>query len=235
MKTLIPGSNTPFIFWIKLSKVMKKLLSVPVLLSVFIAGAQQGNQRPITHRPSDTKADTLPVAKGVNTVAMKPGTIKLPNVLSVPAEAFRPSNETGNNGYYKIRRDGLGTLAGSGETINNSLVAPLNLPHGAVINKIEFNMLSLYPHGYFPHLSLVARGVVNSERQKGGYLGITRVTKYSVNSFSLSNESGLMDIKTLVTDKMDYKINNQSGSYYLEVLANKNPNGPMTIICLSGR
>jgi hypothetical protein len=123
----------------------------------------------------------------------------------------------------------LGSLAGSGETINNSLVAPLSLPDGAVITKIEFNVLSLYPHGYFPHLKLVQRGLVNDSRQKGAYSVNTPVNKYSVNSMAMTTESGLLDVKTIGSERMSYKINNKTSSYFFEVMANKSDRAPVDV------
>ena len=198
--------------------------------------AQKNNKTPVrpnrklTHnnQPSNQgnpSQDTVPVVRAMDKISSD-AVVKLPQVVSIPAEAFRPSNENGNNGYYKIRRDGLGTLAGTGETINNSLIAPLNLPDGAVITKVEFNILSLNPHGYFPHLKLVQRGIVNDTRQKGAYSMNTPINKYSVNSMAMTTESGLLDVKTIGSTAMNYKIDNKSSSYFFEVLANKSDRPP---------
>src|SRR5688572_10364161 len=211
---------------------MKKQLLT--FLVIFLSGvllAQKPPTRKVTHNTTQAnqggrEQDTVPVVKAVNTINSN-AIVKLPLVASIPAEAFRPTNENGNNGYYKIRRDGLGTLAGTGEKINNSLVAPLNLPNGAVITKINFNILSLYPHRYFPHLRLIQRGIVNSDRQNGAYMGNTPITKYSVSSMGMNTESGLLDIKTVVTDGLNYKINNKGSSYFFEVLANQSDNPPV--------
>lgn len=173
--------------------------------------------------------DTIPVFRAADRISNNM-LIKLPHVISVPAEAFHPSNEAGNNGYYKIRRDGLGTLAGTGETINNTLVAPLQLPDGAVITKVEFNVLSLYPHGYRPHLRLMQRGMVNDARQKGAYSGVTRINKYTASSQGMTTESGLMNLQTLKSETMSYKIDNKTSSYYFEVLANKSDSPPTDVL-----
>lgn len=209
----------------------KQILLISVTLSFYTIYAQKNNQTPVqpnrklTHNnPQPNKdnqqKDTVPVVKAMDKISNN-ATIKLPLVYSIPAEAFRPSSQNGNNGYYKIRRDGLGTLAGSGETINNSLVAPLNLPNGAVITKVEFNMLSIYPQGYMPHLRLMQKGLVKDDRQEGAYLGVVRINKYSVNSFGLTGKGGLLDVKTLTSGPMNFRINNQANSYYFEILANK--------------
>jgi hypothetical protein len=173
--------------------------------------------------------DTVPVFRTIDRINNNTR-IKLPHVMSIPAEAFRPSNETGNNGYYKIRRDGLGTLAGTGETINNTLVAPLQLPDGTVITKVEFNVLSLYPHGYRPHLRLIQRGMVNDARQKGAYSGITPINKYTASSQGMTTESGLANLQTLKSESMHYKIDNKTSSYYFEVLANKSDFPPTDVL-----
>lgn len=209
------------------------LIIIVILLSYTLYGQKNNNvfpNRKLTHnnQPSNQgnqSQDTVPIVKAIDKISNN-AVIKLPHVVSIPAEAFRASNENGNNGYYKIRRDGLGTLAGTGETINNTLVAPLNLPDGAVIQKIYFNVLSLYPHGYFPHFRLVQRGIVNTDRQKGAYSFNTPLNKYSMNSIGTNTESGLLDIKTLVADKLNYKINNKGSSYFFEVLANKSDRSP---------
>lgn len=183
-----------------------------------------------TNRTNQKQAvDTVPTYRPVNTITHD-ARIILPFVLSIPAEAFRASNGDGNNGFYKIRRDGLGTMAGNGETLNNTLVAPLQLPDGAVIKKIEFNALSLYPHGHRPHLRLVQRGLIDDARQQGGYKGVTKITNYSASSFALiSEKGGLMDIKTIKTENLNYKINNKTSSYYFEVLANKSDIPPADV------
>lgn len=212
------------------------LIIIVILLSYTLYGQKNNNvfpNRKLTHnnQPSNQgnqSQDTVPIVKAIDKISNN-AVIKLPHVVSIPAEAFRASNENGNNGYYKIRRDGLGTLAGTGETINNSLVAPLQLPDGAVISRIHFNILSLYSYKYFPHLKLVQRGMVKSDRQEGAYLFNAPVNKYSITSFALSTVSGLLDIKTLVADKMDYKINNKSSSYFLEVMANKSDQPPTDV------
>ena len=200
---------------------MKRLIQ---LLSICVLASQLQAQ---THNPNHpNRKDTVPVVQGMNTVKTNVGTVKVPSILAIPAEAFQASNQNGNNGYYKIRKDGLGTLAGSGETINNSLVAPLNLPNGAVITKVEFNMLAIAGQGYMPHLRLVQRGLVSSATQDGAYLGVTRINKYSVNSHSFTGKGGLLDVQTLRSDPMNFKINNQSNSYYFEILANKSDSPP---------
>lgn len=211
---------------------MKNLMAIKKQILVFTSFALMLLQaKAQTNNPNNpNRRDTTLVVQGVNQVRMNPGTVRIPNILSIPAEAFRPSNQSGNNGYYKIRTSGLGTMAGTGETINNSLVAPLNLPNGAVITKIEFNALSIYPHGYRPHLSLVQKGLIKSTTQEGAYSGITRVTKYSVSSFSFEGKGGLLDVKTIVTDNMNYKINNQSNAYYFEVMANKSDAPPANAV-----
>lgn len=184
---------------------------------------------PVNNTTPKPPADTVPTFKGVNTITHD-ATIALPLVLSIPAEAFQASNGDGNNGYYKIRRDGLGTMAGSGETLNNSLVAPLLLPDGSVIKKIEFNALSLYPHGHRPHLRLVQRSFIDDARQRGGYKSVTKITNHSASSFALISEKGsLMDIKTIKTENLNYKINNKTSSYYFEVLANKSDTPPADV------
>lgn len=213
----------------------KQILLISVTLSFCTIYAQKNNQTPVqpnrklTHNTPAAErqtSDTIPVVKA-NTTINANTTLREPSVISIPAEAFRPSNEIGNNGYYKIRRDGLGTLAGSSEIIRNTLVAPLVLPDGAVITKIEFNVLSLYPHGYRPHLRLVQRGVVNDTRQKGGYMGVTRVNKYSASSQGMTGETGLANIQTLRSENMSYKIDNKTSSYFFEVLANRADHPPI--------
>jgi hypothetical protein len=200
---------------------MKKLIKLAFLFALSIQVYGQ------THNPNNpNRRDTVPVVKGVSTVKANVGTVKIPSILAIPAEAFQASNQNGNIGYYKIRENGLGTLAGSGETINNSLVAPLNLPNGAVITKVEFNILSIAGQGYMPHLRLVQRGLVSSTTQEGGYLGTTRINKYSVNSHSFTGKGGLLDVQTLTSDPMNFKINNGSNAYYFEILANKSDSPP---------
>lgn len=217
----------------------KKIVFIAAILMAGAMYAQKNIKTPVqpnrklTHNNPQTNSDnqsqdTVPVVKAMDKIKSN-AVVKLPQVFSIPAEAFRPSNENGNNGYYKIRRDGLGTLAGTGETINNTLVAPFNLPDGAVIQKIYFNVLSLYPHGYFPHFRLVQRGIVNTDRQKGAYSFNTPLNKYSMNSMGMNTESGLLDIKTLVADKLNYKINNKGSSYFFEVLANKSDRPPADV------
>jgi hypothetical protein len=206
---------------LKLTAMKKLIILACISVPVLQLHAQTNPNNP-------NRRDTVPVVQGVNTVRTNVGTVKVPNILAIPAEAFRASNQNGEIGYYKIRRDGLGTLAGSGETINNSLVAPLNLPNGAVITKVEFNMLSIAGQGYMPHLRLVQRGLVSSATQEGAYLGITRINKYSVNSHSMTGKGGLLDVKTLKSDPMNFKINNQANSYYFEILANKSDMPPAT-------
>jgi hypothetical protein len=214
---------------------MKKILFVAVImLSGAMMYAQENGQKPVqsnrtlTHYQGrgNQSQDTVPVVRAMDRISSN-AIVKLPNVVAIPAEAFRASNENGNNGYYKIRRDGLGTLAGTGETINNTLVAPLNLPDGAVIQKIYFNILSLVPHGYFPHFRLVQKGVLNTDRQKGAFSSNTPLNKYSMNSMGMNTASGLLDVKTLVADKLNYKINNKGFSYFFEVLANKSDRAPV--------
>jgi len=202
---------------------MKKLITI-ACISILVVQLHAQTNNP--NNPN--RRDTVPVVQGVNAVRTNVGTVKVPNILALPAEAFQASNQNGNIGYYKIRKDGLGTLAGSGETINNSLVAPLNLPNGAVITKVEFNMLSIAGQGYMPHLRLVQRGLVSSSTQEGAYLGIVRINKYSVNSYSMTGKGGLLDVQTLKSDPMNLKINNQTNSYYFEILANKSDMPPAT-------
>jgi hypothetical protein len=202
---------------------MKNLIKFSVFASVLIS-TQVVAQTTNPNNPN--RRDTIQVVQGVNSVKTNVGTVKLPNILAIPAEAFQASNQNGNNGYYKIRKDGLGTLAGSGETINNSLIAPLNLPNGAVITRVEFNMLSIAGQGYMPHLRLVQKGLVSSATQDGAYLGIIRINKYSVNSHAFTGKGGLLDVQTLRSDPMNLKISNQSNSYYFEILANKSDSPP---------
>ena len=217
---------------------MKKnvLFITGILLTCMVYAQSNKPVRPVRKpMPNNTIAagesstkDTVPVFKAADRINTNTR-IKLPHVISIPAEAFRPSNGDGNNGYYKLRRDGLGTLAGTSETINNTLVAPLQLPDGAVITRVEFNVLSLYPHGYRPHLRLIQRGMVDDSRQKGAYSGVTRINKYTASSQGMTTEAGLANIQTLKSESMSYKINNKTSSYYFEVLANQSDSPPADV------
>lgn len=178
--------------------------------------------------------DTVPVVRAMDKMKHDP-IVKIPLVYSIPAEEFRPSNINGNIGYYKIRReDGLGTLAGTGETINNTLVAPIHLPDGAVIEKMIFHVLSLRPSGpnsgvnsWFPHFRLVTRGIVRTDRQKGAYMSILPLTYYSATSPAISNRSGLVDVQSISSKEIGHTINNKNAAYYIEILANKDDRPPV--------
>jgi hypothetical protein len=74
---------------------------------------------------------------------------------------------------------------------------------------------------------LVQKGVLNTDRQKGAFSSNTPLNKYSMNSMGMNTASGLLDVKTLVADKLNYKINNKGFSYFFEVLANKSDRAPV--------
>lgn len=142
--------------------------------------------------------------------------------IQIPAEAFTLSNASGNQtgSYYLITGQG-GTMADPRNgIINNSLVAPVSLPVGAVICKVDFHYIKLSSSRSIPHLALVTRGL---DGNNGGFIVRKNLIEYWISSPAATGGAGFA-VKTSSTEKgFRFPITDQyQNSYYLEIKVDEN-------------